>query len=174
MQKVRIPIMVDPVKAAGKQLSYDGLVPSAALERFRDLLLESCNDVEVTLNFAVDAQGVKYFNGVAAVAVTVACERCQQPMDLAVHAEFAYAPITKRQQADDIPAQYEPIELNELGEVNLHQVVEDELILAMPVVVKHAPEDCQIKADDMQWGEIDETAEAESNPFAVLQELKKK
>lgn len=174
MQKVRIPISVDPVKSAGKQLSYLGLVPGKNLVRLQQLLLEACPDVDCALHFGEDEQGIKVIRGEAAVTVTVACERCNDPMRLALQCDFAYAPITKRQQAADMPEQYEAVELDEFGEVNLHQIVEDELILAMPVVPKHDEHECRIKADAMQFGELDPSAEAKENPFAVLQSLKRK
>ena len=50
----------------------------------------------------------------------------------------------------------------------------DELILAMPLVARHAPEDCSVDRDAMTWGEIEEDEKPSDNPFAVLQELKRK
>lgn len=174
MQKVRVPVTVDPVKSSGKQLSYDGVVPESSLDRLRELLLEPCADPAVQLQFDIDEQNLKYVKGTAAVTVVVACERCNEPMTLALATEFIYAPATKRQPADELPATYESIELDEFGEINLHRMVEDELILAMPVVVKHDEKDCLIDSSAMRWGEIDETPAASDNPFAVLQELKRK
>ena len=174
MQKVRVPISADPVKSAGKHLSYLGLSPGKNLVRLQELLVEACPDIDAQIHFDVDEQGIKVIRGHAEVTVVVACERCGDPMTLPVQCDFVYAPITKRQQATDMPEEYEPIDLDELGEVNLHQIVEDELMLTMPVVPKHDEQACRIKADAMQWGELDPSAEAKENPFAVLQSLKRK
>lgn len=174
MQKVRVPVTVDPVKSAGKQLTYDGVVPATALTRMRELLLENCADPTVQLQFAVDEQSINFVHGTAQADVCVACERCNEPMQLSVQAEFWYAPITRRQPAKELPAAYEPIELDEFGELNLHRLIEDELMLAMPVVVKHDEAECSINSQAMQWGEIDDTPAAEDNPFAVLEKLKRK
>jgi len=174
MEKVRVPITVDPVKSSGKQLSYDGVVPAGSLTRLAELLLEPCKDIDVKLNFDVDEQGLKYVKGQADVDVVVACERCNEAMNLQVHADFIYAPITKRQRADEMPTEYEAVELDELGEINLHRMVEDELILALPVVIKHDEKDCSIDSNAMSWGKIDDSPEPSDNPFAVLQELKRK
>lgn len=174
MQKVRVPISVDPVKSAGKQLSYLGLIPGKNLVRLQELLVEACPDIDAQIHFDVDEQGIKVIRGHAEVTVVLACERCGDPMILPVQCDFVYAPITKRQKATDMPEEYEPIDLDELGEVNLHQIVEDELMLTMPVVPKHDEQACRIKADAMQWGELDPSAEAKENPFAVLQSLKRK
>ncbi|MBR9906563.1 MAG: 23S rRNA accumulation protein YceD [Gammaproteobacteria bacterium] len=174
MQKVRIPITVDPVKSAGKQLTYIGLVPGTSLARLQELLAEPCPDVDVSLGFDVDEQGIKRIQGEAQVTVCAHCERCGDAMTMPLSCTFIYAPVTKRQTATDMPEEYEPVELDELGEVNLHALVEDELILAMPVVVKHDERECRVDSNAMQWGEIDDSPEAKDNPFAVLQELKRK
>ncbi|WP_417658373.1 23S rRNA accumulation protein YceD [Pseudidiomarina sp.] len=174
MQKVRVPITVDPVKSAGKQLSYIGLVPGEALARLQELLVDPCPDVDTSLFFEVDEQGIKRIRGDAQVTVQASCERCGDTMTVPLQCTFIYAPVTKRQKATDMPEGYEPVELDELGEVNLHALVEDELILAMPVVVKHDERECRVDSNAMQWGDIEDSPEAKGNPFAVLQELKRK
>ena len=175
MQKVRIPVTVDPVKCANKKVTYEGLVPAKTLTRFQELLVESCPDPDVKVEFGIDEQGISYFAGDAKVHVQVRCERCNTPLAVDIFAQFAYAPVTKRQVADDFPESYEAIEANEFGEINLHGLIEDELILAMPLVPKHDAKSCQVDRDAMTWGEIDESEKDESdNPFAVLQELKRK
>lgn len=175
MQKVRIPVTVDPVKSANKKVAYDGVVPGKTLTRLQESLVEPCPDPEASVEFGIDEQGISYFTGKAKVAVKVLCERCNTPLDVDILAQFAYAPVTKRQVADDFPDSYEAIEVNDFGEFNLHGLVEDELILAMPIVPKHDAKACQVDRDAMTWGEIDESdAEESENPFAVLQELKRK
>jgi uncharacterized protein len=113
MQKVRIPVTVDPVKCANKKVIYEGLVPAKTLTRFQELLVESCPDPDVKVEFGIDEQGISYFAGDAKVHVQVRCERCNTPLAVDIFAQFAYAPVTKRQVADDFPESYEAIEANE-------------------------------------------------------------
>ncbi|MCH8491955.1 MAG: 23S rRNA accumulation protein YceD [Idiomarina sp.] len=172
MQKVLIPLSVDPVRNSGKRLSFDGYIPSKHLPRLNEVLASPCSDVEATLSFATDEQKIHYFRGHAKAKVELICQRCGEPMAHELAVEFQYAPITKRQTVEDLPEHYEAAELNELGEVLLHPLVEDELLLALPIVAKHTEQDCAIKSDTMSYGDI--PAEAEKrNPFAVLQKLKK-
>ncbi|RUO25635.1 23S rRNA accumulation protein YceD [Aliidiomarina minuta] len=173
MQKVRIPVSVDPVKSANKQLSYEGVVPGAGLHRLGDVIVNELQDIQVSLRFDVDEQHTSFFAGHAEAAIEVICQRCNKPMQLELKCEFHYAPLTRRQKEENIPEAYEPVELTELGEVMLHEVVEDELLLAMPIVAKHAAEDCEVDRDAMVFGELSE-AEEKPNPFAALQDLKRK
>ncbi|TRW49804.1 23S rRNA accumulation protein YceD [Aliidiomarina halalkaliphila] len=172
MQKVRIPLSVDPVRNSGKRLSFDGVIPSKNLPRFNEVLASPCSDVEVTLTFDTDEQKIHYFRGRARANVELACQRCGESMPWELETEFQYAPITRRQTAEELPEHYEAAVLNELGEVLLHPLVEDELLVALPLVAKHTEQDCAIKSDAMSWGELPKEAE-KPNPFAVLQKLKK-
>ena len=174
MQKVRIPVSVEPIKSAQKRLSYAGLVPADNLQRLRDELINTPQDIEVSLRFDVDEQRISYFAGHAEVTVDVLCQRCNNPMQLHLVSDFQYAPLTKRMQEEDVPQAYEPIKMNELGEVMLHDVVEDELLLALPIVTMHKPEECNVDRDTMTYGELPPEAEQKANPFAVLQDLKRK
>ena len=78
----------------------------------------------------------------------------------------------EQEDIDELPEVYEPVEVNDHGEINLLQLFEDELILSLPIVALHAEEDCDIKQDEMSFGEI-EPADERPNPFAVLKELKR-
>ena len=47
----------------------------------------------------------------------------------------------EEQESDDIiPEAYEPVEVNDHGEVNLLQIFEDELLLSLPIV----PPSCRV------------------------------
>lgn len=173
MQEVRIPLSVDPVKSAAKRLTYEGVVPSVNLPRLNELLLTAAADPRVKLWFGTDEQGVHYIRGEADVTVQVACQRCSEPMAQQLQASFQYAPLTRRQSAEQLPHYYDAVAINEFGEVQLHPLVEDELMLAMPLVARHAVADCAVDPDTMSWGELASDAE-EKNPFAVLEKLKKK
>ncbi|WP_404399245.1 23S rRNA accumulation protein YceD [Idiomarina seosinensis] len=176
MQKVRIPVTADPVKSANKKQTFDGLVPATRLTRFQGMLAETSHqDLEVEVKFAVDEQGISYFSGTAKTAVKLTCQRCNQPFPVDISTRFAYAPVSSEQDLEELPERYEGVEVNEFGEVNLHGLIEDELILALPLVARHEPKDCPVDRDAMTWGEIDEGSdESSENPFSVLQELKRK
>lgn len=174
MQKVKIPITLDPTRAAQKRMSFIGYVPLNNLTRLSESLVDSAGDVDVSVHFGTDEQGLVYIEGNAEVQVQVTCERCGDPMAMALTCSFAYTPIHGDDSAhDDIPQRYDVVEKDEHGEVNLRQLVEDELILALPLFPMHEEGQCDPAKLQMTWGEIEPEPE-KPNPFAVLQELKKK
>jgi uncharacterized protein len=89
-----------------------------------------------------------------------------------VNTEFCFSPVQGSEQTQTLPDAYEPVEVDDHGEVDLFQLLEDEVILSLPIVALHADEDCAVKAEHMSFGKIESEHERE-NPFAVLKELKR-
>lgn len=173
MQKVKLPISVDPVRAAQKHLELDARIPKELLSRLAESTISIQSDINTYFSFEIDRQKLRIFHGKASVAVELLCQRCNEPMLYQCEAEFTYCPVHNQEQENNLPDAYEPIYYDENGEVNLHQVVEDELILSLPQIAKHAIEECQINEFELTFGEIDEE-EQRPNPFDALAKLKHK
>lgn len=172
MANVKLPKKLDPFKSAQKLSNYIGIYQAQEMLRFNDAVESISNDILIEIEFSKDAQGLTYFKGSAKAEVVVICQRCNKGFDHLVNTEFCFAPVQGNQDTDLIPDAYEPVEVNDHGEVDLFELIEDELILALPIVAMHAQEDCEIKAEDLQFGEI-EPEQERKNPFAVLKELKR-
>ncbi|GGQ31329.1 hypothetical protein GCM10009411_33710 [Shewanella litoralis] len=91
-----------------------------------------------------------------------------------VTVDFCFSPCRTEAEIDELPDAYDPIECNEIGEVRLHQLIEDELIVAMPIIPMHEDTDCSQGSKDVVVGEIEPAHEERPNPFAVLEKLKSK
>ncbi len=174
MQKVKLPKLLDPVKSAVKRSDYSGVMMSSDMERLSGAVADIADTIDVEVKFEKDAQGLSFFQGELSTSVSLICQRCNEPFAHSIHLNFCYSPVQgqSQEQIDELPEVYEPVEVNDHGEINLLQLFEDELILALPIVALHAEEDCSVKAADMQYGEI-EPADERPNPFAVLKELKR-
>lgn len=79
----------------------------------------------------------------------------------------------QRKAASDLGAEdiYDAVELDEFGDLSLYGIIEDELILALPMVPKHDISECSVKDDIQVFGEVKEDAPSEGNPFAGLGKL---
>ncbi|WP_075180994.1 23S rRNA accumulation protein YceD [Pantoea sp. 1.19] len=173
MQKVKLPLTLDPVRAAQKRLDYQGVFTSDMVERVAESVVSVDSDVECSLSFAIDNQRLAVMQGTADVTVTLSCQRCGKPFQQAFHVNYCFSPVKNDDQAEALPEAYEPIDVNDYGEIDLLATIEDEIILALPVVPVHDSEHCEVSEADMVFGEL--PAEAEKpNPFAVLASLKRK
>ncbi|OEF64469.1 hypothetical protein A1OW_02670 [Enterovibrio norvegicus] len=173
MQKVKVPLTVDPFQSAQKRLDYDGIIAVKQLERLAEVTGGVISDADVKLSFDIDAQGLKIVSGNVKVDVNLECQRCWKVYPHHCDIEFIYSPVFNEDQVDNLPDAYEPALVDENGEINLLQLIEDELIVALPQVAMHEEADCEIDSDGMVFGEIP-LADERPNPFAVLKNLKQK
>lgn len=171
MQKVKLPLTVDPFKCAQQRLDYDGIITIKQLKRLGEATEGVNNDAQITLSFDIDAQGLKIFRGNAKVDVSLECQRCWKIFEHHCEVEFIYSPIFNEDQANSLPEAYEPALIDENSEINLHHLIEDELMVALPQVAMHNEIDCDVDAKNMVFGEIP-LADERPNPFAVLKNLK--
>ncbi|GAA5189333.1 23S rRNA accumulation protein YceD [Ferrimonas gelatinilytica] len=175
MQKVRIPVTLNPARCAQRQLRYDGTIPSKVMKRVNGASAGDCKEVDVSVECGVDVQGIVYLKGKAVTELTLTCQRCMEIYQQPVAVEFAFSPVTDDSQIDELPDAYEPVELDENGDVHLQQLIEDEILVAFPIVPGHDNENCRLASRDVVVGEIksEPADERPKNPFAVLESLKR-
>ena len=174
MQKVKLPLTVDPVKDAQRRLDYQGYYAANQLSRLAESVSKVLSDAQVTLSFFIDPQKLVVMKGHDSVDVELHCQRCGEPFVQTVDCEFCYSPVANLDQIDVLPEIYEPIEFNEFGEIDLLGTIEDELILSLPIVPMHSSEHCEVSVAEQVFGELPEELAKKPNPFAVLANLKQK
>lgn len=171
MQKVKIPVRLDPGRSATKQLRFDGEIPQRVLSRLADYAIDD-GCVEVALACDRDEQHLATLTAEIRTQLQLECQRCNEPYRHVVEIKVVYSPIRDDAAAEKLPGDYEPVLLSDADDVNLHQLIEDEILLSLPYVPMHELADCKQRGDT-SWGEIDDAQEDKPNPFAVLSNLKK-
>ena len=101
------------------------------------------------------------------------CQRCLEPMVHGVTAEALFGIVSSAEDAEQLPERYEPLIVAERS-LFVADLVEDELLLSLPLVPKHAEKDCPAAQRLAQANEEAGEAEDKVNPFAVLSRLKDK
>ena len=71
MQKVKLPLTLDPVRTAQKRLDYQGIYTRDQAVRVADSVVSVDSDVECSMSFAIDNQRLAVLNGDATVSVTL-------------------------------------------------------------------------------------------------------
>ena len=171
MQKVKLPKQLDPFKCAVQRSEYRGVYKSQDMTRFLDSVVACDETVAVDITFKKDEQGLTYFSGSVETSAMLVCERCGGQIAQPLQANFCFSPIRSDAEIEELPETYDPIEVNDQGEINILQVVEDELILQLPIVAFHAEEECGMSQNELSFGDVG-TDDEKPNPFAVLKELK--
>lgn len=163
-----MPGLVEPYKMAAKQQVLDGELALSSMLRVSKGLASQQGNLAYKLGFLTDQQGLCVISGELHGLLNVRCQRCMQTFNQIVGCTFAVSPVKDDMAAKDLPDEYEPVILVD-GKVDLPELIEDELILAMPIVAMHAENDSACIQPQVET----QQAQAElKNPFQVLQALK--
>lgn len=117
-------------------------------------------------------------HGNVKAVLTLVCQRCLEPMEYPVDTEFNLALVRGFQEAERLPEEFDPLLLEDEQPVAVRELIEDELLLAIPDVPRHGDDRaCEIK-ERPEVVEAVETTPIErqvssDNPFAVLASLKR-
>ena len=103
--------------------------------------------------------------------VEVTCQRCLEGMASHLASENTLAVVSSDEQAAQLPRSLEPLIVEEQA-CNLWEVVEDELILAMPPYSYHDTDECRDRIAAFSDPEPESEESGKPNPFDVLAQLK--
>ena len=111
-----------------------------------------------------------WLNLSASTTVALQCQRCLQPVAEPLSFERRFCFVDSEEEAERLDEEIDDDVLVASRAFDLQALVEDELILALPIVPRHevCPESLPTSAGEAQAGD-----EAKPNPFAVLASLKK-
>ena len=164
------PLDVD--RLAETQAGIDFAVPLAELPRLRSRLASVEGNVTGHVHFAREG-------GVAVAELTmngtakVACQRCLEAMDVAVESRVRVGLIGAQAEVSRVPDDLEPMLAPE-GRVSIAELVEEELLLALPIVPLHdAAGGCAVAASTPRIAQQSDEP-ATQRPFERLGELLKR
>lgn len=141
--------------------------PIADMQRLVSMLAAPGGTVTSELEFTRDPFDRDVIIGTAKATATMTCQRCLRPMQVGLDADIALVVLVDEAQTGSLTGDEEPV-IASNGKVSPLELVEDELILALPVVPMHGPDTrCEVPA------ETTPTGTARPNPFAVLKSLKR-
>lgn len=168
----QLPKELDPFRFAHNGIHLSGQIPLSSMRRLTDLLVTDDGMVDVDMHFDIDETGLPFMQGQFKTNIQMICERCMSPMDLQLDISALLGIIRHERKVEGLADQYEPWIIEDAKQVDPAQMVEDELILALPIVPKH---DYACLSDDVwQSGEEEIEADKPASPFAVLAALKAK
>jgi uncharacterized protein len=169
-----LPDFADPRRLCSLGKVYEGALPLGQMPRLAPLLTSTEGDAAFVLAFDRDAEGRHIVTVRVEAEVALQCQRCLGSMRTKVAQDAQLAVVSGPDEAERLPEELDPL-LAEEGEVRLRDLVEDELLLALPVAPVHAPSDCGVSLEQINAAEAttgDEQGRRGDNPFSALAELK--
>lgn len=166
-----IPPHVDPRKLADRGATLECETPLANLPRFCDPLADNAGAVRAKFVFERDERHAVILRTELDAEVRMVCQRCLELVALPIHSECSYAVVREGANTQSVPKGYDVLEVGE-APLELLELVEEELLLALPIVPAHDPKDCQQPAG-LDEPDSSEDEVTRSNPFSVLAQLKR-
>lgn len=167
----RLPVQIDPFRLAETGRMLEGQLELAGMKRLAGYLHAAEGLVDTSLSFGVDESGLRYLEGRLRAVLEVICQRCMEPMRVPVNHAFVLGLVSSEHEADRLPDGYEPL-LVDSNRMLLSDIVEDELILAIPIVPMHSPAECPAGSPANAGRKEAVADEPRESPFAVLAGLK--
>lgn len=176
----RLPVDVNPFRLVEQKKRLTGAMPFQQLPRLAEVALPETGDFAVDLEFARSLSGLPIIVGSVRGTVVMECQRCMKPVEFPVDSDIQVALTTF--QSDERPEQ-EGFEawLVEDDRLFIQDFIEDEILLALPLVARH--EQCEPVRELIealpseiaatQVSQTDDKPEGKKNPFAVLKDWKK-
>ena len=165
-----LPKLVDPRRLADKPVSYQEQIAVFELPRIDELTATKEAKVSVDLAFERDEQRRIRVSGQVSGSLGMVCQRCMGIVDISFDQEVDLQVVWTDEQSKAVSREFDPWQVGETA--NLHELVEDEILLTLPVVAKHPEGECQapeIPGKDLVF----EEEEGRQRPFEILKDLAK-
>lgn len=170
MSEENLPTKIDPIRFAEHAIRLQGVLLLKDMPRLSSSLSSHEGVVNVVFQFGVDEQGIRFLRGEFATQLTLQCQRCTKPFAYNIADEFLSGIVSTDAEAEKLPKGYDPLIVKD-GILSLQTIIEDELIIGLPIVPVHPADDCPIKMPYV----LDVEAEADkNNPFKVIELLRTK
>jgi uncharacterized protein len=157
--------------AGEERLSHFGRL----LEQSQGLGGETQVSYAVQAEMRPDAGGSEepWLHLTAQATLTLVCQRCLGPVEETISFERDFRFVASEALAEVEDEESEEDVLVCSKSFDLLELVEDELLMASPLVAKHAicPKPVKLHAADPEFADV---PHEKPNPFAVLQQLRKK
>ncbi|KIP86467.1 characterized ACR protein [Stenotrophomonas chelatiphaga] len=165
-----VPETLDAWRMVAARRRFDGQVDLAQFTRLQGLVADAEGQCTYALEFSHDdILRVSYVELTIDTELPLICQRSLQRFLLPVKLVQKIGLIREEDEESSLPEDFEALLVPEDGQLVPLELVEDELVLAVPVV----PLSPDGEAVDQEWAPTKEETD-KVNPFAALAALKKK
>ena len=157
-----LPDHIEPIGLADAGRSFRGELALDAFDRLGPLMADREGQLRVELSFHRDERRIRVLEGRIDGSVRLVCQRCLEALEFPLALTFNLGIVASEDECERLPEGYEPL-LVDGDPLKTADVVEDEILLAIPPVPLHTQCDS---------GYRNHPAAEKDNPFSVLEKLK--
>ena len=167
---MQFPNNIDIRKAFDQTMCFQGRLNERRLLRLRELVSSPGKlEVNANLRFFRDDNNLRRIKGSVSGVMSVSCQRCLGPLDLRIKDDIELVLLERESDLKNLEADLEPWMIKG-AYLDPSEVVEEQLLLSMPIVSFHANGECSNESiDDIISQNLNR--EDGENPFDVLKTL---
>jgi uncharacterized protein len=172
------PFRLDVSAFAAAAGELDGMWPLTQFDRLTEVAVAEAHDAasgQVTWSVRGERRTTRggeaqvWLHIDAATDLPLECQRCLQPVRVPLRIKSSFLFVSGEDAAAQLDAESEDDVLALTRALDLRELVEDELLLALPIVPRH-----ELCPTPLPIGGGEEWVEEKPNPFAALAALKKR
>jgi uncharacterized protein len=169
------PEHLDAVRLFARDGSVSAILPISRLERLTENLFDNSGQVSVDLHFSHDDERRQLLSGSLQTEVRVLCQRCLQPMQLALECDLELLVLENEEAVAALQGDEALLDAIIMGPEGLDilAVLEDELILGLPLVPVHDDVGCNEALNKLRET-VGKAEQGATSPFSVLAAMKPK
>lgn len=167
-----LPELIDPWRAVEAGAEFRGSLPLARMARLRESLREPTGEARFRLTFTRDPEGRGVLDGEIEARLILTCQRCLEALEFLVLTTLDLVLVSGLDEAGLLPEDLDPLLVPE-EPLRLADLIEDELLLALPQIPRHEPGACPAGGGRWTAASNERRAGEGANPFAVLGALKR-
>ena len=173
MPKDNLPIHVSATRFAENATQLHGSLSVSAMPRLCSSLFSEAGEVEVAFQFGVDEQKTRFVEAQYATVLVLQCQRCLEAFEYRIAGDVNYGMVDNEARLKKLSDRYEPFLVVD-DTVVLQDLIEEELIISLPLVPKHDLEQCKASLPIVAAFKDKEQQVVKENPFKVIETLKTK
>lgn len=169
MSNAEIPESVNPYQLADKGTLLSGYIANKRLERLSSAVVAIHDGTTASVSFDIDESGRRVIKGQCGASVALQCQRCLESFDVKLSGAFDLALAYNDEMAKALPSYLDGLPISPDQPLHISDLVEEELILSLPMHPVHDEGKCKIKTE---FGEPIAPSKKPPNPFDVLKDFK--
>ena len=170
MSKTALPREAELRTWASRGIEVEGDVLVTQMPRLQAVIASGEGPAYATLRCWKDEQHRYIVDVRVQVKVALECQRCLSQCELELATQSSLCVVWNEDSIKELPSGYDPLVAG--GVSDLHALVEEELLLALPAVPMHDAGDCEDAS--RAFGDLTmDVVEEKRSPFAALGALLK-
>jgi len=164
----RLPVHLDPVSLAARNREVTGSLPVAAFDRLAAALHSREGVLEVKLRFGRSDDGRNTLSGHVAGSLQLVCQRCLAPYAMPLDIDLDLVLVESEAEAETLPEEQDALVVGASRSVHTVDMIEDDLILALPLVPRCGRGSACVAAVELLDSESMEAEAGRQRPFTDL------